>query len=101
MQVFFRADNFTIAFSILKAIFTLQKGIIQPFFWSFVSIAILIIFTIGAIVKSNKNMDKEINGYYPMLNLNTVYGLSTLFIVFGLIICLAFTGEQPFVYFQF
>ena len=99
--IFFRADNFTIAFSILKAIFTLQKGIIQPFFWSFVSIAILIIFTIGAIVKSNKNMDKEINGYYPMLNLNTVYGLSTLFIVFGLIICLAFTGEQPFVYFQF
>ncbi len=99
--IFFRADNFSIAWDIIKGIFTLQQGVSQPYFWSFVAIIVLVIFTICAIIKSHKNNEKEIKGYYPIVNLNTISGLTTFFTVLGLILGLAFTGEQPFVYFQF
>ena len=100
-MIFFRADSFSNAGQVIKGIFTLQNGIRQPFAWSFVAIVLLLIFTIGAVIKSHKNKDKYIEGYYPTVNLDTVLGLTIFFVVVGLIICLAFTGEQPFVYFQF
>ena len=99
--IFFRADNFETAWNIIKGIFTLQEGIQQPFVWSFISIILLTICTIAAIVKSHKKGDKYIEGYYPIVNLNTICGLTIFFVAIGLIIGLAFTGEQPFVYFQF
>lgn len=99
--IFFRAENFETAWQVIKGIFTLQTGIQQPFVWSFVAIALLVIGTIAAIVKSHKKCDKYVEGYYPIVNLSTIRGLTIFFVVVGLIICLAFTGEQPFVYFQF
>ncbi len=99
--IFFRADNFSNAWAVIKGIFTFQVGIKQPFVWSFVAIMLLLIFTIGAVVKSHKNKYRQIEGYYPIVNLDTVLGLTIFFVVLGLIIGLAFTGEQPFVYFQF
>ncbi len=99
--IFFRADNFAVAWEVIKGIFTLQPGIQQPFIWSFVAIGLLIIGTICAIVKSHKNGDKYVEGYYPTVNLSTIKGLTIFFVVIGLILGLAFTGEQPFVYFQF
>ncbi|MBQ9848170.1 MAG: MBOAT family protein [Clostridia bacterium] len=99
--IFFRADSFSNAWSIIKGIFTLQDGIIQPFFWTFVAIAVVCIGTLVAIIRAKKRNEYEINGFYPIFNLNSVLGLTILFIVCGLIIGFAFTGEHPFVYFQF
>ena len=41
------------------------------------------------------------NGFCPSFNLNTVVGLTMFFTFVGIILGLAFTGENPFVYFQF
>ena len=100
-MIFFRASSFSNAWQVIKGIFTLQKGIKQPFVWSFVAMMLLLIFTIGAVIKSRKNNEKQIEGYYPIVNLDTVWGLTVFLVVLGLILGLAFTGEQPFVYFQF
>lgn len=99
--IFFRADSFFTAWQVIKGIFTLQKGILQPFSWSFIAIFAVLICTVIAILHSKKLGEKEVNGFYPMLRLNTVFGLTVFFFTCGLILCLAFTGEHPFVYFQF
>lgn len=99
--IFFRSDSFSNAWLIIKGIFTLQDGIIQPFFWTFIAIVVVCIGTIVAIIRAKKHNEYEVGGFYPLLDLNTVLGLTVLFIVCGLILGLAFTGEHPFVYFQF
>ena len=101
MWIFFRADNFAIAWDVIRGIVTFQDGVVQPFSWSFVAIAVVGIASAVAIYRSQKRTECEINGFYPMFKLNTVKGLTILFIEIGLILCLGFTGEHPFVYFQF
>jgi alginate O-acetyltransferase complex protein AlgI len=42
-----------------------------------------------------------VNGFYPILNLSKIPQLALFMIFTGLIIGTAYTGENPFVYFQF
>lgn len=98
--IFFRAESFSVAWTVIKRIITLQNGIRQPFSWSFISIAMLLFSTICAVVKEHKGL-RETNGYYPILNLGSVMGLAVFFVIVGLILGLAYTGNNPFVYFQF
>ena len=85
---------------VIKGIVTLQNGIRQPFSWSFVAIAMLLIFTICAIIKDHTDLSRT-DGYYPILNLDSIVGLTVFFVTVGLILGLAYTGNNPFVYFQF
>lgn len=101
LWIFFRAENFAVAWQVIKGIFTFQSGIIQPFSWSFVAIAAVVSASAVAMYRSKKNNEASVNGFYPLFDLNTVPGLTVLFIEIGLILCLGFTGEHPFVYFQF
>ncbi|MBQ2724330.1 MAG: MBOAT family protein [Clostridia bacterium] len=99
--IFFRSESFSKAWQIIKGIFTLQEGIVQPFFWSFTAIIIVCIASAAAIIRSRKQEKRETDGFYPILSLNTIPGLTVFFFMCGLVLCLAFTGEHPFVYFQF
>ena len=99
--IFFRADTFGTAWIIIKGIFTIQDGIVQNFLWSYVSILFMMIATVCAVIRSRITGDTDVNGYYPLVNLNTVQGLTLFFITCGMVLGLAFTGEAPFVYFQF
>lgn len=99
--IFFRSESFSKAWLIIKGIICLQNGIFQPFAWSFVAIIVLSVATMVAIIHAKRGKQREITGYIPILNLNTVLGLTIFFFICGLILCLAFTGESPFVYFQF
>lgn len=99
--IFFRAESFDKAWIIIRSIITLQRGISQPFFWSFVAIIVMLISTIIAIINSKKLGKHEVTGFYPILNLDSVFGLTIFFIACGFALSLAFTGEAPFVYFQF
>lgn len=99
--IFFRAENFANAWAVIKAIFTLQQGVSQPYIWSFVTFILVIGCTIAAAVKSRKEGEMSINGSYPVVSLNKISGLTVFFVFLGLILIFAFTGEQPFVYFQF
>lgn len=99
--IFFRADSFPTAWCFLQGIFTLQNGIVQHYFWAYVSIAAVLIATFCAVRRGRKNGDSVISGFYPTVDLRTYPGLTVFFTVCGLILVLAFTGENPFVYFQF
>lgn len=96
--IFFRANTINDAFSIIKAIFTLQDGIKQPYLWSFFGIIVTIVITL--LILKRKNRDSKY-GNYLLQDLSTIKGLTIFFILLGLIICLAYTNVSPFVYFQF
>ncbi len=99
--IFFRAETFADAWTVIRGIATAQDGIRQPFFWSFVSLAVLAVFTAGAVIRARRTGAEPVTGFYPVLPLDKVWGLAVFFTVLGLILGLAYTGENPFVYFQF
>jgi alginate O-acetyltransferase complex protein AlgI len=86
-------------------IFTWQNGIIQIYAWVIVAITVVFISTIVTVVKKysiTRTGDfMEINGFYPRLDLSKFWHLVIFFIVVGIIIGLAYTGANPFIYFQF
>ena len=99
--IFFRSSSFSVAWKVIKGIFTLQDGIFQPFLWSFISLILLTVCSAIAMRRSRKKGENFVNGFYPQLNLDTIPGLTVFFVEIGLILGFAFTGENPFVYFQF
>ena len=99
--IFFRAETFSKSWAIIRGMFTLQEGIVQPFFWTFVAVAVLGIGTLVALLRAKRMGQKEADGFYPVVSLKTIPGLTLFFVAAALVLCLAFTGENPFVYFQF
>ena len=128
--VFFRADTFDAAWAVVRGVATLQGGICQPFSWVFVGLVLLAACTAAAVVRERRSAGGDagastvggeagdaggagggaqrrrwdlaaVDGYYPILDLTSVRGLTVFFVFLGLILGLAFTGENPFVYFQF
>ena len=99
--IFFRAENFTVAWNVIKGIFTLQDGIVQMFSWSFVALVSIFVCSIVPIIRSHERDMERVSGFYPVVNLDSIFGLTLFFIAIGLAFGLAFTGENPFVYFQF
>ena len=70
-------------------------------FWPVVSIVLVIFCCICAALRSKKLGQRSIQGYYPLVDLGTVKGLVIFFTFVGLTLGLAYTGESPFIYFQF
>lgn len=106
--IFFRAESINQAFEIIKRILSFSNGLNQPSFWFYLSSSILIIATIAAYFKTQKmgiipkNMNQSgIDGYYPICNLSTFWGLVIFFVFCGLTLCLAYTGGSPFIYGNF
>ena len=99
--IFFRAENFSDAWLIIRRVLTLQDGIRHPFFWTFAALAILVISEIIAVLRAVREKLDDVTGFTPIMNLNTLNGLTVFFLFVHLILGLAFTGESPFVYFQF
>ena len=52
--------------------------------------------------QQQKNPSKQnisyIDGYYPIVELDSFWGLVAFLVFAGLILCLAYTGGSPFVY---
>ncbi|MBQ9887185.1 MAG: MBOAT family protein [Lachnospiraceae bacterium] len=97
--VFFRADSFENAINVIKGMFVYQNGISQIYAWSLFAIAILLIATIVACVKSRNN--KRVDAFYPLQDLSTVKGLLIFFVFVGLTICMAYFGNTAFIYGKF
>ena len=99
--IFFRSDSFYHAWRIIRGIFSFKPGVAQPFSWAILTFAIVITATVCAVVRARKNGEKTVNGYYPVLDLSKTLQLALFFIALGLLAGLAYTGNKPFVYFQF
>ncbi|GHU54236.1 alginate O-acetyltransferase [Spirochaetia bacterium] len=104
--IFFRADSFLTASQIIARIFTWQTGIIQIYAWVIVAIIIVCAASIVTVLKHHANVSAaddsvQINGFYPILDLSKFWHLVVFFVLIGLIAGLAYTGANPFIYFQF
>lgn len=98
--IFFRADTFGTAIKVIKGIFTWQSGIVFYSSWTVLALVLTVIFTGVAMIRSAKQKTAP-EGFYPMVNLNTVWGLTILLVAIGLAVGLAYTGSSPFIYVQF
>lgn len=99
--VFFRAGDFGTAMKIFAAIFTWQQGVIHMSSWAILGLACLALAMAAAAVRSKKLGSPVIEGFYPQADLNSIPGLILFFVFVGLTLGLAYTGENPFIYFQF
>ncbi len=98
--IFFRAENFDIARSVIFGIIGWQDGIIYVSSWTVLGIVCVVVSTLIAWVKSHmKKID--VQGFYLLVDLESIFGLVILFLTLGICFALAYTGSNPFIYFQF
>ena len=96
----FRADSIAKAFRIIAGIFTLQEGLPYVSFWAVTALALTALCSLAAILRSRKN-GTRVEGFYPTVDLSSFWGLTAFFTFAGLLLALAYTGQSPFIYFQF
>lgn len=105
--IFFRAASISQAFLIIKRIFSFERGLEQPYMWLIITLVVLIATSSIAYVKTKKSKEQLpikktntsiVDGYYPLVDLTTFWGLVAFFVFCGLMLCLAYTGGSPFIY---
>lgn len=99
--VFFRADDMTTAFAVFKKMFVFSDGINQTFAWAVFAVIVVVGATIVAALKAKKSGEKTVNGFYPSMSLEKIPSLIILITFIGITLGLAYTGSNPFIYFQF
>ena len=98
--VIFRASDIGTAFRIIGYIFTGHHGIRFVSFWGLFGLALVWGAHIVALVRS-KRLGIPPTGFYPMVKLSSFRGLLLFFLLAGITLALGYTGESPFIYFQF
>ena len=96
----FRAASIGKAFSMLSAIFTLRPGVTHIAFWAVAALALTALAEAAACLRSRRRGTAP-EGYYPIFDLTTIRGLTLFFAFLGLTLALGYTGQSPFIYFQF
>lgn len=91
----FRADSISNAIEVIRKLFSFSGGISYMSTWSIFAILVVLVSSVFAYKKNNGQ------SYYPIQDLSTTKGLFILFLFVGLIIGLANTGSNPFIYAAF
>ena len=99
--VFFRAPTFSVAMDVLYRLLVWKRGITQVFVPALCCILLLIASTMFAVIKSRRAGQQRVNGFYLILDLTKFSSLVILFVAVMLIVALAYTNANPFIYFQF
>jgi len=93
--VFFRAQSFADATTILTRIVTGAAGVQYYFVFTFIFAAIIGIATVVGVIKNQGH------GYYPVLNLQKFWSKVILLLVILLTFMFFYAGDTAFIYFQF
>ncbi len=93
--ILFRADSFGNALDVLIGLFSFRSGVDFISSWAVIGTVITFIYTVVAYNKNDKN------AFYPIFNLNSIWGLFLFFVFVGLTVGLAYTGSNPFIYAAF
>lgn len=104
--IFFRADSFSTAFTVIKRIALMEPGIVYPHFWTFLALFCVLVCSGIAIVHSMKKPNREkscsfIDGFYCLLDLNKFWNQVFFWVVLLTTLIIMHTGASPFIYFQF
>lgn len=96
--IFFRATSFENAANVIKAVFSNQIGIVQPYTWSMFSLVLAIIATLTITKRA-----KQVTTYCgcPIQDLTTIEGQTIFFTFIGITIILAYVGNTAFIYGNF
>lgn len=98
IQVVFRSESLEQAGLIYRIMFTGHKGIVQIGTWAVVGFIVLIVATLIAYIRKRKLHLGEVEGFYPIMDLTTVTGLTFFFVMCGIAIIFAYHGETYFMY---
>ncbi|MBO5496596.1 MAG: MBOAT family protein, partial [Oscillospiraceae bacterium] len=98
--VFFRSDSIGTAARMIAGIFTLRPGVTHIAFWAVAALALVGLASLAACLRSRRT-GLVPEGFYPLADLSTVRGLTLFFTFLGLTLALGYTGQSPFIYFQF
>lgn len=95
--IFFRASNIQNAWEVIMGIFRCQDGISQPYTWTFLALFLCILSQwyaskTGTCAVTDKFVDR------PVMRLNSIWGLTTFFVLCGLTLGMAYVGETYFIY---
>ncbi len=101
LWIFFRAESFSVALSMLQGMFCPQQGIQQMYSWSFVALVLFAAYVFIAYRKSKKADKSDWTAFYPIFDLSTIKGLLIFFVTLFLTLGLAYVQSNPFIYFQF
>ena len=103
--VFFRAESLEQALLILVQMVSFKPGLQQPYLWLFFGAIVLCVgsamafhFTKDRTLPEKRQNQSFVDGYYPIGDLKTFWGLVWFFVLCGLIVGLAHTGGSPFIY---
>lgn len=103
--VFFRGTSFSIVIDIFTKIFYWSKGIQQIYTWLLFALMIEIMYIAWCTKASRMNIADDskysVNAFYFHHNLNTIRGLLLFFLEIMAVVGFAYTGANPFIYFQF
>ncbi len=99
--VFFRAADFANALAVLRALVPGQVGILKIFPFCVVSVLVLAVASAAAVVRSKREGQTRVEGFYPVFDLTKFYGLVIFWTVVGLILGLGYVEGSPFIYFAF
>ena len=98
--VFFRSNSIGTAAGMIAGIFTMRPGVTHIAFWAVAALALVGLASLAACLRSRKSGSAP-EGFYPLADLGTVRGLTLFFTFLGLTLALGYTGQSPFIYFQF
>lgn len=103
--IFFRAETLSDAMTVIRLIFTAHVGVFHPYAWLTAALVIYLVAAAAAVKKSlprkaelKKKNTSFVEGFYPLMDLGSFWGLTLFFLFCGLILCLAYTGGSPFIY---
>ena len=99
--IFFRMDNFSSAWLFISRIIFFKTGIIHIYSWLIFGFIIVLSGTLIAYRHCKKNKLMNVDGFYPLLDLSKILHLAIFLTIIGIILGIAYTGANPFIYFQF
>ena len=100
IAIIFCAQDIGTALQYIGYIFTLHRGIRFVSFWGIFGLVLVWGAHLVACAHSRR-LGIRPTGYYPLVSLGSFTGLLAFFLFLGITVALAYTGQSPFIYFQF
>lgn len=99
--VFFRAQDIQSALLILRRMFVWSSGIHYIYVFTIIYGILVWGCYLAAIYRAKSKREHKINGFYPLLDLDTFSGKIIICLIIWLVLAFSYGGDTAFVYFQF
>ena len=96
----FRAADFATSAAIYTKLFAWSGGVSHPFTWA-LAVPVLTGLATMWCAKFHRDAKGAVHGEMPVFRLNTFFGALAFTLLVGLCLILMYTGDNPFIYFQF